>query len=61
MCSSFFRELLILSMMELGTITMTINSFIVSGDFYRLSLAFANNSESDQDVCPDLDPNRLIL
>ena len=39
-------------------------SFLASGDFYRLLIAFANRLDTDQDrqnVGPDLDPNHLTL
>ena len=40
-----------------------LNSFLVSGDFCRLLIAFANSLDPDQDpliVSPDLDSNCLI-
>ena len=41
-----------------------LNSFLASGDQYRLLVTFANSLDPDQDrqnVGPDLDPNRLTL
>ena len=41
-----------------------INSFLASGDFYRLLITFANSWDPDQErqiVGPDLDPNCLTL
>ena len=45
------------------TISMR-NSFLASGDFFRLLMSFVNSLNPDQDrhlVGPDLDPNRLTL
>ena len=41
-----------------------LTSFLASGDFSRLLIAFAKGLDPDQDrrnVGPDLDPNRLPL
>ena len=41
-----------------------LNSFLDSGDFCRLLIAFANSLDPDQarhNVCPDLGPNHLTL
>ena len=42
-------------------IVQRVNSFLASGDFFRLLITFVNSLDPDQDrqkVGPDLDPNR---
>ena len=44
-----------------GVSTLIFNSFLTSGDFFRLLITFANSLDPDQDqqnVRPDLDQNR---
>ena len=47
-----------------GVLANSILTLLVSGDFCRLLIAFANSLDPDQDrqdVGPDLGPNRLTL
>ena len=39
----------------------TVNSFLASGDFYRLLIANASSLDPDKNVGPDLDTNSLTL
>ena len=40
---------------------MVFNSFLASGDFCHLLIAFANSLDPDQDGQNELNPNRLTL
>ena len=41
--------------------SLTFNHCPASGNFYNPLIKFVNSLDPDQNVCPDLDPNRLTL